>query len=157
MGAFHGTGKRTGAIGSFLVGVYSEDDDAYQSCCKVATGFSDEDLKSLHAELTPSSRRSSRPRSRATTRRATMMAFDRTQDSILPFATLITRKRKDMRVEDVRVSVYLYLYLYAFACLLLNGEPLIKGLCARPSRPCVASSSSRTTKTRTRPRRSAST
>ena len=53
MGAFHGTGKRTGTFGSYLVGVYSEHDDAYQSCCKVATGFSDEDLQRLTSEMTP--------------------------------------------------------------------------------------------------------
>lgn len=53
MGAFHGTGKRTGSYGSYLVGVYNDEEDAYQSCCKVATGFSDDDLKSLFAELQP--------------------------------------------------------------------------------------------------------
>jgi len=47
MGAFHGTGKRTGFYGSYLVGCYSEEDDQYQTTCKVGTGFKDEDLKVL--------------------------------------------------------------------------------------------------------------
>merc|ERR1719445_2737919 len=38
MGAFHGTGKRTGTFGSYLVGCYNEEEDSYQSCCKVGTG-----------------------------------------------------------------------------------------------------------------------
>jgi len=53
MGAFHGTGKRTGTYGSYLVGCYNEEEDSYQSCCKVATGFSDEDLQSLSKEMKP--------------------------------------------------------------------------------------------------------
>eukprot|EP01084_Bolivina_argentea_P094980 170766_1 len=51
MGAFHGTGKRTGYYGSYLVGCYNDDSDSYQSCCKVATGFKDDDLKRLDKEL----------------------------------------------------------------------------------------------------------
>jgi len=51
MGAFHGTGKRTGTYGSYLVGCYNEEEDSYQSCCKVATGFKDEDLDSLDQEM----------------------------------------------------------------------------------------------------------
>lgn len=51
MGAFHGTGKRTGTYGSYLVGCYNEEEDSYQSCCKVATGFKDEDLQSLDKEM----------------------------------------------------------------------------------------------------------
>jgi len=50
-GAFHGTGKRTGTYGSYLVGCYNEEEDVYQSCCKVGTGFKDEDLANLDKEL----------------------------------------------------------------------------------------------------------
>jgi len=53
MGAFHGTGKRTGTYGSYLVGCYNDEEDSYQSCCKVATGFKDEDLTSLDKEMKP--------------------------------------------------------------------------------------------------------
>merc|ERR1719242_2903963 len=51
MGAFHGTGKSTGTDGSYLVGCYNEEEDTYQSCCKVGTGFKDEDLVSLDKEM----------------------------------------------------------------------------------------------------------
>jgi DNA ligase-1 len=50
-GAWHGTGKRTGNYGSYLVGCYNEEEDTYQSCCKVGTGFKDEDLAELDKEL----------------------------------------------------------------------------------------------------------
>ena len=51
MGAFHGTGKRTGTFGSYLVGCFNDDEDVFQSCCKVATGFSDKDLEELDKEM----------------------------------------------------------------------------------------------------------
>merc|ERR1712087_540806 len=50
-----------------------------------------------------------------------IVAFDRNQNTILPFATLITRKRKNVRAEDVAVTVC----IYAFDCLFLNGAPII--------------------------------
>jgi len=51
MGAYFGTGKRVGVYGSYLVGCYNEAEETYETCCKVGTGFSDADLKSLHESL----------------------------------------------------------------------------------------------------------
>lgn len=51
IGAFFGTGKRTGKYGSFLAACYDEDDDYYQSICKIGTGFKDEDLKNHFESL----------------------------------------------------------------------------------------------------------
>ncbi|ETO15788.1 DNA ligase I [Reticulomyxa filosa] len=47
MGAFHGTGKRTGTYGTYLLGCCNSENDNFQSLCKCATGFSDEQLKEL--------------------------------------------------------------------------------------------------------------
>mmetsp|Transcript_23433 Transcript_23433/g.28184 ORF Transcript_23433/g.28184 Transcript_23433/m.28184 type:complete len:452 (+) Transcript_23433:512-1867(+) len=47
VGGYHGKGKRTGALGSYLLACYDPDDGNFQTVCKVATGFSDEDLKQL--------------------------------------------------------------------------------------------------------------
>lgn len=46
------------------------------------------------------------------------VAFDRETDKLLPFQELSKRKRKDVKVEDVKVKVC----LFAFDLLYLNGE-----------------------------------
>jgi len=44
IGAFYGKGKRTGAYGAFLLAVYDQENEEFQTVCKAGTGFSDEDL-----------------------------------------------------------------------------------------------------------------
>ncbi|KAH3662369.1 hypothetical protein OGAPHI_005621 [Ogataea philodendri] len=50
------------------------------------------------------------------------VAWDKKQEKILPFQILSTRKRKDVKEEDITVQVC----LFAFDILLYNGESLIK-------------------------------
>merc|ERR1712091_384330 len=45
IGAFYGKGKRTGAYGAFLLAIYNEEEEEFQTVCKAGTGFSDQDLK----------------------------------------------------------------------------------------------------------------
>lgn len=46
------------------------------------------------------------------------VAWDVEEKTVLPFQTLMTRKRKDVKVEDVKIKVC----VFAFDLLYLNGE-----------------------------------
>ncbi|PGH08988.1 DNA ligase 1 [Blastomyces parvus] len=50
------------------------------------------------------------------------VAWDMVNKKVLPFQQLMTRKRKDVKAEDVKVKVC----VFAFDLLFLNGQPTVK-------------------------------
>lgn len=53
IGAYAGKGKRVGTYGSYLLASFNDDTGEYETACKLATGFSDEDLTNLSKKLKP--------------------------------------------------------------------------------------------------------
>lgn len=49
---------------------------------------------------------------------AEAVAWDQAQKKILPFQEITRRKRKDVKIEDIKVKVH----IFAFDLLYVNGE-----------------------------------
>ncbi|KAM9980782.1 hypothetical protein ACTFIY_003085 [Dictyostelium cf. discoideum] len=53
IGAWYGKGKRTGTYGAYLLACYDENNEEFQTLCKIGTGFSDEQLTTFTNQLKP--------------------------------------------------------------------------------------------------------
>lgn len=65
VGAFAGRGRRAGWHGALLMAAYNEDDDVFETVCRLGTGFSDEFLDALPAKLKRHQREKPHPRVRS--------------------------------------------------------------------------------------------
>ncbi|PPQ76335.1 hypothetical protein CVT26_008963 [Gymnopilus dilepis] len=53
VGAYYGKGKRTNVYGAFLLACYDSEEEAFQTICKIGTGFSEEVLQAHYDTLKP--------------------------------------------------------------------------------------------------------
>ena len=53
VGAFYGRGRRGGKLSSLLMAAYNPEKDVFRTVCKVATGFTDEELERMQDMLQP--------------------------------------------------------------------------------------------------------
>ena len=53
VGAFYGRGRRKGTYGALLMAAYDPKSDMFKTVCKVGSGFTDEDLRTLPEKLEP--------------------------------------------------------------------------------------------------------
>ncbi|MEM2226886.1 MAG: ATP-dependent DNA ligase [Candidatus Bathyarchaeia archaeon] len=53
VGAFMGRGKRAGTYGALLMAAYNDEEDVFETVCKLGSGFTDEDLKALPEKMKP--------------------------------------------------------------------------------------------------------
>jgi len=51
VGAFAGRGRRKGVYGALLMATYNEQEDRFETVCKLGSGFDDQTLASLHTKL----------------------------------------------------------------------------------------------------------
>jgi len=62
VGAFAGRGKRAGSYGALLMAAYNEDEERFDTVCKLGSGFTDEDLAKLPEIFKPYQRPEPHPR-----------------------------------------------------------------------------------------------
>ncbi|MCI2415476.1 MAG: ATP-dependent DNA ligase [Candidatus Aramenus sp.] len=62
VGAFYGKGKRGGKYSSLLMAAYNPEKDVFETVCKVASGFSDEELDELQKRVEELKRQDKHPR-----------------------------------------------------------------------------------------------
>lgn len=53
IGGYYGKGLRTGLFGSYLMAAYNSTSQRFETVCKLGTGFTMEQLQTLHAEVKP--------------------------------------------------------------------------------------------------------
>ena len=51
VGAYYGKGKRTSVYGALLLACYNASAETYETVCNIGTGFSEQALEALHAQL----------------------------------------------------------------------------------------------------------
>ncbi|KZZ91306.1 DNA ligase, ATP-dependent [Ascosphaera apis ARSEF 7405] len=110
------------ALSQFPSAVQTSLQKAGQTGCSAIFSRNSEDLSKKYPDVLAKLETWIKPDVKSFVVDCETVAWDLAQKKVLPFQQLMTRKRKDVKAEDIKVKVC----VFGFDLLFLNGEPTVK-------------------------------